>query len=108
MKIKLVINKDLIGYSNFKFVNNKAYINYLFVNKNYRNKGHGKTLLSLSENYFKSLLYIDQIILHTRINDQNEYLNYFYIKQGYIRKQTDNIYDDGEFIHDIYEFKKWI
>jgi GNAT superfamily N-acetyltransferase len=99
-------NNFKIGQISYTKKNNVTYLNNLFINKEFRNKGHSQKLL----NHVYLLNKNNIIKLNVWEPLDNPKLVSYYKKRGYIISNNDKTiyYDDGERIFEIIEMTKYI
>ena len=90
--------------------NNSATINTICISEQYRNKGHGSTLLQGIEKCVKNEYNIKNVnLLAWQVQGSTEVFDFFK-KNGYNEIENDDIdiYDDYDKIYDLIKFNKKI
>tara|TARA_Y100001934_G_C11918797_1_gene570229 strand:+ start:109 stop:552 length:444 start_codon:yes stop_codon:yes gene_type:complete len=96
-------------YLNKTYELNRACINNIFINKEFRNKYYGSFILDKTEKLLQKEYHINYIKL-LAWEKYNDDLIYFYKKNGYSEMCLGSInkYDDGENIYDLTPMDKYL
>ena len=98
-------NELKLGLCNVNISRDVAYLNYIFIQPEFRNEYIGSQLLNYTEDFLwnNNVSFINLHVLSNNSNDTTE----FYIKHNYnIINRLENAYDDGEEIYDIIHMNK--